>query len=117
MLNAENDEVRKAERRRAPRYPFAANAEFNQTNSGPRTQARVSEIGMFGCYLETSGPLPEGTLIFVKIYRENDFFETSATVAYSVPSQGMGVKFREYNRLHVGTLQKWLLEAMNATRP
>jgi hypothetical protein len=115
-LTTQNDDPRKPDRRRVPRYPFIASAEFSQTNSGPRIEARVNELGMFGCYLETSSPAPEGALIFVKIFREADFFESSATVAYSHPNRGMGIKFRDYNRLHVGTLQKWLLEAMNATR-
>jgi hypothetical protein len=83
-------------------------------NSGTRIEARVTEIGLFGCYLETSNPLPEGTLIFVKIFKEASSIESSAMVAYSQPSQGMGIKYRDFSRLYVRTLQQWLLEAMNA---
>lgn len=76
----------------------------------------MSELGMFGCYLETPNPLPEGAQIIVKVFKEADFFESSATVSYSQPSQGMGIKFRDFKRLHVPTLQKWLLEAISAAR-
>jgi hypothetical protein len=67
---------------------------------------------MNGCFIETPYPLPEGTRIFVKIFKDPDFFSSAATVAYSQPNRGMGVQFRDVNRLLMATLQKWLLEAM-----
>lgn len=115
-LTTQNDDARKADRRRTPRYLFSANAEFSETKSGARIEARVSEIGMYGCYLETRNPPLEGTQIFVKIFKGTDFFESSAAVAYSNPNRGMGVKFRDVNRHFLPILQKWLLEAMRAPR-
>jgi PilZ domain-containing protein len=108
-----NDGARKADRRRTPRYPFSANAEFTDTASGPRIEGRVSDIGMNGCFIETPNPPPEGAQIFVKIFKDPDFFGSAATVAYSQPNRGMGVQFRDVNPLFLPTLHKWLLEAMN----
>jgi hypothetical protein len=76
----------------------------------------VSDIGMNGCFIETPNPSPEGTQIFLKIFKDTDFFESSATVAYSEPNRGMGLQFRDVNPLLLPTLQKWILEAMNAPR-
>jgi PilZ domain len=115
-LTLPNDNARKAERRRTPRYPFVANAEFSETISGPRIEGRVSEIGMNGCHVVTSNPPPEGAKIFLKIFKGTEFLDASATVAYSQPNRGMGLQFRDVNRLFLPTLQKWLLEAMNAPR-
>jgi hypothetical protein len=115
-LTLQNDSARKADRRRTPRYSFVANAEFSETTSGPRIEGRVSEIGMNGCYIVTSNPPPEGAKIFLKIFKGAEFLDASATVAYSQPNRGMGLQFRDVNRLFLPTLQKWLLEAMNAPR-
>jgi PilZ domain len=116
-LTLQKDDARKVDRRRTPRYPFVANADFSDTLSGPRREGRVSDIGMHGCFIETPNPPSEGTQIFLKIFKETDFFEASATVVYSEPNRGMGLQFRDVKRLLLPTLQKWLLESMNAPRP
>jgi hypothetical protein len=119
-LATQDDSARKADRRRTPRYPFVANAEFSETKTGSRKEARVSEMGLNGCYLDTPNPLAEGAQILLKIFKGTDFFECSATVAYSQPDRGMGLQFREFRDVHrqsLPALQKWLLEAMRAPRP
>jgi PilZ domain len=115
-LTTQNDGVRNENRRRTPRYAFLANAQFSETRSGARFEARVSEIGLNGCYLQTPNPLAEGTQILVKIFKETEFFESAATVAYSQPGRGMGLRFNDVNWHFLSTLQKWLLEAMRAGR-
>jgi len=115
-LSIQDDGLRKAERRKTPRYPFVANAEFSETKAGTKREARVTEIGMNGCYLNTLDPFAEGAAIYVKISRETEFFECTGMVAYSQANQGMGITFRDVNRHFLTTLQKWLLEAMRAPR-
>jgi PilZ domain len=113
-LTTQNDGVRNENRRRTPRYAFIANAQFSDTRSGARFEARVSEIGLNGCYLETPNPPAEGAQILVKIFKESEFFESAATVAYTQPGRGMGLRFDDVNWHFLPTLQKWLLEAMRA---
>jgi hypothetical protein len=115
-LTTQNDDVRPDNRRRTPRYPFLANAKFCETKSSARFEARVSTIGLNGCYLETASPLAEGAQILVKIFKATEFFESAATVAYSQPGRGMGLRFNDVNWHFLPTLQKWLLEAMRAGR-
>jgi hypothetical protein len=103
----------KTDRRRTIRYPFSASAEISQSVHANPVYARVSEIGLHGCFLDMKDPLPVGMQIFVKIFTKSDFFETSATVMYSQPNHGVGVAFTEINRHFHSTLQKWLLEAMH----
>jgi len=76
----------------------------------------VSDIGMYGCYLDTPNAPPVGAQIVVKIFKGTDFFETAATVAYSQSNKGMGLKFRDVSRHFLPILQKWLLEAMRAAQ-
>jgi hypothetical protein len=101
-----------SQRRRTPRYPFAAQAEVTEPISDKRIFARVKEISMNGCYLDMRDPLPTGKQIFVKIFTATDFFESSATVIYSQSNLGMGLAFREVSPHFMPTMHKWLLEAM-----
>jgi hypothetical protein len=102
------------DRRRTLRFPFEASAEVSEENSEARTPARVTEISLNGCFLQTAAPLPNGTSLFVKVFVEGSFFETQATVVYSQPNVGMGIAFRELKPYFAAVLKKWLLAAMLA---
>jgi hypothetical protein len=47
-----------SERREVPRYPFVASAEQIDVNTGTQLSARVSELSLKGCYLDTLNPFP-----------------------------------------------------------
>lgn len=113
----QNMSERNGERRRNGRFPFVANAEISETVGGTRIKARVNEISIYGCYLDMLNPLPAGTQVFVKIFTEADFFETSASVVFSHPNLGVGLAFREVSPHSLSTLQRWLMEAMRAATP
>ena len=100
------------ERRQTPRYAFSASAEIVEKATGKRTYAKVTEIGLFGCYVEIENYLPSGSRVTVKLYTTADFFEAEATVVYSRPDSGVGLAFREVKPHFVPTLQGWLLKAM-----
>jgi len=61
-----------------------------------------------------AAPFEVGAAVFLKIFADETFFETHATVSYSQPNSGMGVAFRKLKPFFVAVLQKWLLEAMHA---
>ena len=109
------DEKKGAERRRTARFPFIANAEVREANSDVKLNARVSEISLYGCYLDMINPLPMGTLVSVKVFTEIDFLETVASVVYSHPNLGIGLAFRDMNPHFLPILQKWLLEALRSS--
>ena len=111
------DEKKGIERRKTARFPFVANAEVREANSDAKLNARVSEISLNGCYLDMINPLPMGTMVFVKIFTETDFLETSASVVYSHPNLGIGLAFRELSPHFRPVLQKWLLEALRSSAP
>lgn len=104
------------DRRRAPRYAFIANAELTDEASKARFQTRISEIGLYGCYVDMVNPLPEGTALLVKIFCDDGFFEAKGTVVYAQPNFGMGVTFRDIQPFFMATLKKWLLKAMLAAK-
>ncbi len=100
------------ERRRTPRYPFAASAEVVDTSSGTKSTWKVSELSVNGCYVETPNVLEKGSGVLLKIYREPHYFEAPATVMYAKPGQGMGLTFHDVKPFFASVLQKWLLAAM-----
>ena len=102
------------ERRRAPRFPFVANVEIIEAGSSARLQARVSELSLYGCYVDILNPLPANSQILVKIFRETEYFEARATVIYSQPNLGMGLAFHDVHPHFLPTLRTWLREAMQA---
>lgn len=103
------------ERRRVSRYPFVADAEIVEEISGARMFVRVTELSLYGCYLDMHQPLPSGSQLFVKIFTGTDFFEAEATVVYSQPNIGVGLTFREVNQHFLPTLKKWLQNAMQGS--
>jgi hypothetical protein len=101
-----------AERRRVPRFPFVANAEIVDNNSKARMNARVSELSLYGCYVNTINPLPKGASVFIKIFTAVDFIEANAMVAYVHPNLGMGITFFNVSAHFLPILQVWLMRAM-----
>jgi hypothetical protein len=96
------------EHRGAPRFSFIAAAEVLAENNGSRMSARVSDLSVSGCYVDTINPLPGGTLVQVKIITETQIFEAPARVAYSHTHLGMGLAFREVLPNFMAVLQNWL---------
>jgi len=96
------------ERRRSPRYPFFASAELIEDKSDVRITTRLSELGLYGCYLDMMNPFPTGTSVLIKISEGNANFESHAMVVYSQPNMGMGVAFKDVEERYMKVLQMWM---------
>ena len=97
--------------RREPRYPFIASAELLEDNSGSQMNSRISDLSFGGCYVDTINPFPDGTTVRLKIFTKTHSFEAPATVVYSHPHVGMGVKFGEVQPVYEEVLRLWLPQA------
>jgi len=100
------------DRRRSPRYPFVGSIEMRDGASEDKRTARVRELSMNGCYVDTESPYATGTSLAIKLFTENEFFEAQASVIYSDANEGMGLMFRETKPYYLMVLRKWLLSAM-----
>jgi PilZ domain len=94
--------------RSVPRYPFIADAEVVESRTKACLVARVSEIGLKGCYIDLLNPLPAGLSISVKIFKGNQTFEEEGQVVYTHPAMGMGVVFTRMNPDHKKVLEGWI---------
>ena len=95
------------------RCPFVASAEVTDLSSQTRQTGRTSELSIGGCYIQAPDPFPNGTLVQLRIFREQGVFETLAKVVYSQDAQfnsGMGLAFQEMAPNQRSLLEDWLAE-------
>src|SRR6266446_2659517 len=100
-----------ADRRTHPRYEFVAAVEVVAAESGARIETRVRDLSQQGCYVDTSKPLPLGTVTDVRITKGSQLFEAHARVVYSRANKGMGLVFTAIEPGERGTLATWLAES------
>lgn len=99
------------EKRRTPRYTFIASAELIEQKTDVRIATRVSELSLHGCYLDMMNPFPQDTLVLVKIFAGEDFFQAKARIVYVQPNLGAGLSFLEVGPEPLAVLQRWLATA------
>ena len=95
------------ERRRSPRYPFAAKAEITAA-PGAFATANVSELSVRGCRLDIKSPFPLNVPITVKISAAGELFESKAKIIYLQPGIGAGVSFLAIEPQSRAVLRRWL---------
>ena len=100
-----------AEKRRCPRYPFIASAELIEEKADVRIASRVSELSLYGCYLDMMNPFPTGTIVLVKISAGDAHFEAKSRIIYAQQNMGAGVGFLEVQQPSQVVLERWLDEA------
>jgi hypothetical protein len=111
-------ELQPARQRSVRRCPLVASVEVTEPGAGIQLlSARTSEFGLGGCYVDTLNPLPEGTLVRLRIHRDNGAFETNARVVYSQGRFGMGLAFTDMTSEHRTVLESWLAEVITQLRP
>jgi hypothetical protein len=99
--------------RRGFRFSVNASAEIAPEGTpSASVPVRATEISLHGCYLETPSPYADQSLVFVKIFYENEYFESKGTVIYVKPAAGMGIEFRDLKPHCKVVLQRWILAAL-----
>jgi hypothetical protein len=100
-----------SERRGPSRYPFYASAELTDSTSAAPTKVHTSNLGSNGCFLDTSNPLPAGTIVGIEITYQGQVFAARGVVAHSHAQTGMGLKFIALESGCASILETWLDEA------
>jgi hypothetical protein len=106
-----------AKQRSVRRCPLVASAEVTELHSEAVLSARTSEIGLGGCYVDALNSFPEGTLVGLRIIRDQGIFETKAKVVYCDAGFGMGLAFTEMTPDHRSLLESWLADIVSQLRP
>lgn len=100
----------RAERPRAARYPFAANATLTDLESGLKTTERTHDLSLFGCRLVPGNSPSTGTKVRVQIAHKGEVFEALGRVANAGPNNGLGIMFIRVEEPHQVRLEKWIAE-------
>jgi hypothetical protein len=96
------------ERRRSARVPFVASAEIFDDQEITRSSSQLCDLSPHGCCVKAANPFPVGTSVTIEIYRDEDFLEAPATVAYFTPQRAMGLAFTGIEPQFAAVLKKWL---------
>jgi hypothetical protein len=103
------------ERRRSMRIAFLASAEIIDEQENTRSASQVCDLSLHGCFVQLANPFPEGTPVTIEIYKDEDFLETPATVAFLQPKRGMGLTFNGMEPQFASVLKKWLAQSRPST--
>jgi hypothetical protein len=98
------------DRRTYSRYHFCGAAEALDANHRTRMNARTTDIGKGGCYIDTFSPFPLKTPVKIRITREKLSFTAEAKVVSSKIGMGMGLAFTAIESHENRVLDKWIGE-------
>ena len=112
-----NKPLRKANQRSVRRCALVASVQVTELRSGAALSARISELGVGGCYVDALNPFPEGALVGLRILRDQGVFETKAKVVYCHSNFGMGLAFIDMTPDQRSLLETWLAEIVSQLRP
>lgn len=91
------------ERRTNERVPLPLEARW-EGQSG-RFTARISDISLGGCYIESFGQVMVGEIISFELQLQTgNWMRLRGTVAYHLPNMGFGIQFIDLSELQINLL-------------
>jgi hypothetical protein len=96
------------DRRYCIRYPFAADVELLDLESGAKTVGVTSDISMGGVFICTSKPLHSNSRLRVTLTRRDQKVEALGVVRIVKPRIGMGIEFIDVESPHHEVLRRWV---------
>jgi len=96
------------DRRYAIRFPFAADAELIDLESGKQVDGVTSDISLGGCFVCTSKPLPMNARARMKLVRKGQVLEALVAVRIVKPRIGMGIEFFDLEPPYNDMLIAWI---------
>ncbi len=81
------------DRRYTIRYPFAADVELIEMETGKQVEGVTSDLSLGGCFVCTSKQLPLNARARMRLTRKNDVLEAFIVVRIVKPRVGMGIEF------------------------
>ncbi len=96
------------DRRYAIRFPFAADVELIDLETGKQVEGVTSDISLGGCFVCTSKPLPMNARARLKLVRKGQILEALVSVRIVKPRIGMGIEFFDLEPAYSEMLSAWL---------
>jgi hypothetical protein len=96
------------DRRYAIRYPFAADAELLELESGLAGTGVTSDISIAGAFVCSSKSFKLGSRIRLKLTRKDQVVEALAVIRIVKPHIGMGIEFLDMEAPFDQVLFRWI---------
>jgi hypothetical protein len=96
------------DRRYTIRYPFAADAELIDMESGKQVTGVTSDISLGGCFVCTSKVLPVNTRARMRLTRKGQTLDTLVVVRIVKPRVGLGIEFFDLEPPNDRVLTAWI---------
>jgi len=96
------------DRRYCIRYPFAADVELLDMESGAKSEGVTSDISMGGAFICTSRTIPSNARVRITLTRKDQKVEALAVVRIVKPRIGLGVEFMDVEAPYDGVLFRWV---------
>jgi hypothetical protein len=103
------------DRRYTIRYPFAADAELTDMQTGQKVEGVTSDLSLGGCFVCTSKAMPPDTRARLKLTRKGQVFEALVIVRIIKPRVGLGIEFFDLDTPSNAILAAWI-DALRRTR-
>lgn len=98
----------KTDRARATRRIFVARAVVTDVETEKEVHGVISNLSLFGCYVESQAPFNRGVTVQVTITHNGQKFMVVGKVAHALASKGMGISFKSMQAADQATLEKWM---------
>jgi hypothetical protein len=95
------------DRRYTIRYPFAADVELIDLETGRQVSGVTSDISLGGCFVCTSKPLSMNARARMKLTRKGEVLEALVVVRIVKPRVGMGIEFFDLEASNSERLVAW----------
>jgi len=96
------------DRRYSIRYPFAADAEMLDLESGTRVSGVTSDLSLGGCFLCARRTLEAGARVRATLTHEGQKVKMLAVVRVVKPQVGVGLEFLDIDPDSNATLLAWI---------
>ena len=96
------------DRRYTIRFPFAADAEMIDMETGKQLTGVTSDISLGGCFICTSRPFPVNTRGRLQLSRKGQVLDALVVVRIVKPRIGLGVEFFDLEPPNTDVLTAWI---------
>jgi PilZ domain len=96
------------DRRYTIRYPFAADAEIIDMESGKQISGVTSDISLGGCFICTSQMFRVNSRARLRLSRKGQILEALVVVRIVKPRIGLGVEFLDLEQPSADLLGEWI---------
>ncbi len=96
------------DRRYTIRYPFAADVELIDMETGKHVEGVTSDLSLGGCFVCTSKQLPINARARMKLTRKNEILEAFVVVRIVKSRVGMGIEFFDLEQPNNQILANWI---------